>query len=187
MENNIGTSKSDKEPAPNIVPATKSHTGISPSTAPATKVTLELHQVLHLPRKVTLCNLIRMSGARGLPLQHHDENDTTKPQRRGPQKGETYTVTWLYCNFLNCDLILMWLNWCLTLLNCDLIELWLYRTAAAFGLDADEEKPSSSTQLQPHNGKLQKGPNFSILPSSFPYQMLVLFLAYFFEKRLLSN
>ena len=46
----------------------------SPSTTPDMKVTLELHQVLHLPRKMTLRNVIRMSG---LPLQHHHENDTT--------------------------------------------------------------------------------------------------------------
>ena len=51
----------------NIAPATKSDTATSPNVAPATKkdtptsprkVTFQLHQILHLPQKLTLCYLI---------------------------------------------------------------------------------------------------------------------------------
>ena len=59
--------KNDTATSPNIAPATKSDTATSPNVAPATKkdtptsprkVTFQLHQILHLPQKLTLCYLI---------------------------------------------------------------------------------------------------------------------------------
>ena len=172
MENDIGTSKSDKGPAPNILPATESYTGTSPRITLATKVTLKPYQVLHLLRKVTLCNLNRMSGARGLPLQHQHENDRTKLQRRSPQKGETYIVTWLYCNFLNRDLILMWFNWCVTLLNCDLIELWLYLRSGLTRMRKNPLASRSSSLITENYKTVQISAYFSVI---FPTKCLYCF------------
>ena len=76
--------KRDTWTSPNIAPATKSNTWTSPSTAPChEKVTLDLHQILRLPRRKThllnhhhVWNLIYNAGSNRC---HHPTSPNTAP------------------------------------------------------------------------------------------------------------
>ena len=86
------------------------------------KVTLDLHQVLHLPRKVTL----------DLPRTSPNTAPATKSEictspSTAPATKMTLYSTVLYSTLLNCDFTELWLYWTVTLLNCDFTELWVLR------------------------------------------------------------
>ena len=127
------TTKSDTWTSPSTAPTTKSDTSTSPSTAPATKsdtwlprkVTLDLHQVLRLPHRLTRMLDPRHIWTSTAPATTSDTS--TSPSTAPTTKSDTWTSpstapatksdTWLYYYSAILLLLLLLSDYSVTLLS----------------------------------------------------------------------